>query len=96
MDAIKEGDGERLVRTYKIVLWFEYKFNHTKYTYALLLFFATTTTKKNALLPEEAYLLVHNRFLNSKGSKGGNIPLDLHMEHLNLDVKNLFQAMWGR
>ncbi len=84
MDAVQEGDGDRLVRCYKMVLLFNYKFKHTKYAYLLLLFFA----KIYALLSEkEAHLLVHNRFLNKKGGKGHNIPLDLHMEHFNLDLK---------
>ena len=36
MDAIKEGDGTRLMQCYKVVLLFEYKFKHTKYAYILL------------------------------------------------------------
>ncbi|KAJ7331118.1 Serine palmitoyltransferase 2 [Desmophyllum pertusum] len=39
VDAIKEGDGYRLVNCYKFVLLFAYKFRNTKYAYALLLFF---------------------------------------------------------
>ena len=93
MDAIKERDGSRLVRCFKIVLLFNYKFKHTKYAYALLLFFA----KVNAMLSaKDAYLLVHNRFINKKGKKAGNIPLDRHMEHLNLDVKKILNAMGGK
>lgn len=92
-DAIKEGDVERLVRCYKIILLFMYKFKHTKYAFVLLLFFA----KIFAILSEkEAYLLVNNRFVNTKRTKGGNIPLDFHMEHLNLDVKKLLKAMGGK
>ena len=37
-DAIKEGDGLRLVNCYKFVLLFAYRFNNTKYAYVLLLF----------------------------------------------------------
>lgn len=93
MDAVQEGDGNRLVRCYKMILLFQYKFHHTKYAFVLLLFFA----KIYALLSEkEAYLLIHNRFVNKKGKKGGNIALDLHMEHLNLDVKKLLHAMGGK
>lgn len=93
MDAIQEGDGSRLVRCFKMVLLFNYKFNHTKYAFILLLFFA----KIYGLLSERAaYLLVHNRFVNKKGKKGSNIALDLHMEHLNLDVKKLLHAMGGK
>ena len=38
-DAIKEGDGKRLVRCYEIILLFEYKFKYIKYAYALQIFF---------------------------------------------------------
>ena len=38
-DAIKEGDGLRLVNCYKFVLLFAYQFNNTKYAYVLLLLF---------------------------------------------------------
>ena len=67
MDAVKDGDGDRVVRCYKLMLLFNYKFDHTKYAFAFLLFFA----KIYDLLPEkEAYLLIHNRFVNKKGTKG--------------------------
>lgn len=93
IDAIKEGDSDRLVRCYKMVLLFEYKFHHTKYAYLLLNFFANIY----AILPRyQAFLITHNRFLNKKGTKGGNIPLDLHMEHLNLDLKKLLKGMGGK
>ena len=39
VDAIKQGDGYRLVNCYKFVLLFAYKFKHSKYAYVLLLFF---------------------------------------------------------
>lgn len=93
MDAIKEGDGSRLVRCFKLALLFEYKFKHTKYAFVLLLFFA----KIYALLSEkEAFKVVHNRFVNKTGKQGGNILLDLHTEHLNLDLKKLLNAMGGK
>ena len=93
IDAIKEGDGLRVVRCYKFVLLFEYKFRHTKYAYLLLHFFANIYS---LLSEKDAFLLVHNRFLSKKGGKGKNIPLDLHMEHLNLDLKKLLKSMGGK
>ena len=75
---------------YKVILLFEFKFKHTKYAYILLLLFAKVYT---LLSEKEAELLVLNRFLNKKGKEGGKIPLDLHMEHLNLVLKKLLQAM---
>jgi hypothetical protein len=86
MDAVKEGDGNRLLRCFMIVLLFDYKCKHTKYPYGLLLFFVT----------KDACLLVHNRFVNKKGRMAGNVPLDLHMEHLKLDMKRLLQTMGGK
>ena len=90
VDSIKEGDGYRLVNCYKFVLLFAYKFRNTKYAYALLLFFVQTCA---VLSQDEAFCLIVNRFLNSKGVLGGNIPLDLFMEHLNFLLKRLGKGM---
>ena len=37
--------------------------------------------------------MIFNRFINSKGKCGGNIPLHLFMEHLNLLLKRLAKGM---
>ena len=92
VDAIKEGVGFRLVSCYKFVLLFAYKFKHTKYAYARLLFFVLI---RAVLSEEESLCLVVDRFINSKGKKRGNIPLDLFMEHLNLLFKRLGKGMRG-
>ena len=39
------------------------------------------------LPPRLAFEIVWSRFVNSKGGQGGNIPCDLHMEHLNRALK---------
>lgn len=50
----------------------------------MLLFLA----KLYAILPTGmAFELMHNRFFNVSGKAGGNIPLDLRMEHLNKLLK---------
>lgn len=92
VDAIKEGDGYRLFNCYKFVLLFSYKFKHTKYSYVLLLFFVLACA---VLSKEESFCLTFNRFINSMGKWGGNIPLDLFMEHLNLLLKRLGKGMGG-
>lgn len=89
-DAIKEGDGYRLVNCYKLVLLFTYKFRNTKYAYGLLLFFIQISA---VLSEDESFCLITNRFVNSKGKCGENIPLDLFMEHLNLLLKRLGKGM---
>ena len=85
-DAIKEGDGERLVRLYKVALLIFNCYGCTKYAYTTLLLLV----KVNALLSDKkADQLIHDRFCNTHGKKGKNIPLDLKMEQLN----NLLKAM---
>ena len=76
-DAVKEGDGQRLMRLYKIVLPI-YKVNGcTKYSYTVLLLLV----KVAALLPQSlAFRLVWNRFFNIMGKLGHNISLDHRME----------------
>lgn len=91
-DATREGDAERLIRCFQFALLVEYQFCHTKYAYLLLHFFA----KVYALLSKrEAMCLVHNRFFNSEGKKGGNKPLDLQMEHLNFLLKMVLKSLSG-
>jgi hypothetical protein len=83
-DAIKEGDGERLFKCLKIALLSFYKYNRTKYAYAVLLYICKVT----AILSEyDAFHYLHNRFYNHRGQKGSNISLDLRMEQLNLICK---------
>ncbi len=83
-DAVKEGDPRRLIRSIKIALLFLYTYGRVKYAYVVLLFLA----KIYAILPTGmAFELVHNRFFNATGKAGGNIPLDLRMEHLNKLLK---------
>jgi hypothetical protein len=38
---------------------------------------------------DEALRLLNNRFINYVGGIGNNVPLDLHMEHLNLMLNSL-------
>lgn len=89
-DAIKEGDGNRLFRCLKIALLFFYKYKHTKYAYAVLLFICKVTS---ILSEYEVFHYLHNRFYNHKGCKGANIPLDLRMEQLNLTCKTSLRAV---
>ena len=91
-DAIKHGDGYRLLRCFKFALLFEYKHSHTKYAYLLLHFFVKFYL---VLSQDEALRLLNNRFINYVGGIGNNIPLDLHMEHLNLMLKQLTRNCGG-
>lgn len=83
-DAVREGDPKRLLICIKVALPILYTNHRVKYSYVVLLFLA----KLYAILPNGmAFDLIHNRFFNSSGKPGGNIPLDLRMEHLNKLLK---------
>lgn len=91
-DAIKHGDTDRFLCSMKFALLLVYKHKHTKYAYVIFNFFV----KIFAILSEkEAYLLLSNRFINSKGRIGEHIPLDLHMEHLKLVLKRFIKGAGG-
>ena len=45
------------------------------------------------LSPKDAHSLIWNRFHKSKSSQGGNIPLDLMLEHYNNVMKNVIHLL---
>ena len=85
-DAIREGDGIRVLRCWKYLLPL---FKATQcHNYAieaanLLIQYYYTT-----LPPRQAQKLIWSRFVNTSGKPGQNIPCDLHMEHLNRICKS--------
>ena len=83
-DAIREGDGERVISLYKILLLIYKSHGCTKYAYTTLMLLV----KVSALLSEsQAFRLKWNRFCNATGKRARNIPLDLQLEHDNNFVK---------
>ena len=83
-DSIKEGDGDRIIRYWKLLLIIfkaSDKRNYGKEAVILLLQYYCTFSER------EKTQLLWSRCVNTKGSKGGNIPCDLHMEHLNRRLK---------
>ena len=89
-DAIKQGDGERLLDVYKVALLIYKARGKTKYAYEVLLFLV----KIHGILSQhDAHNLKWNRFFNKHGTKGGNIPLDLRMEKLNKIVKTMWRSL---
>lgn len=45
------------------------------------------------LPPQQAEQMLYSRFVNTKGVKGRNIPLDLHQEHLNRLCKDCVKGL---
>lgn len=89
-DAVKEGDGQRLFETYKLLLLIYKSHKHPKYAYVTLHYLI----KVCAILPEfEAERLKWNRVVNLHGGKACNIPLDLRKEHQNKLLKILWKGL---
>ena len=88
-DAWKEGDGERVLRLWKIMMLHFHSERKTKYALeALRLQFQVAT-----LQPYLSHQLTWGRFVNTHGGKGRNIPCDLHNEHINKLFKDIISNM---
>ncbi len=91
-DAVSEGDGLRVVRSWKFMLQYLRQDGASSRKYALealyLLF------QIYAILPERAaHDLIWNRFSKNKRGHGGNIPLDLALEHFNNLLKSVIRNL---
>ena len=89
-DAIREGDGERILRYWKFMLVVFKSTNHRNYAKEavnLLLQYHYTFSER-----EKAQLL-WSRCVNTRGHPGANIPCDLFMEHLNRRLKTVIRSM---
>ena len=86
LDAVAEGDGERIIRQYKyLMLLCKADDPHsTKYAleslYQLLLV-------NGSLIENEAEVFTWNRSVNNHGGIGMNIPFDLEVDHSNNYIK---------
>ena len=91
-NAIKMGDGARVIRLYRYMLFFYKATRCPKYAYGTLETLAQVTC---LLSPRKAHELVWNRFANSQGKCDTNLPLDLDIEHHNLMFKTDAHACRG-
>ena len=91
-DAIRLGDGERVVRLYKFYTLFFKISKCPKYALATL----ELQAQLNCLLtPRMAYSLTWNRFVNHKGQVDSNHPMDLDLEHDNKYFKTDIHSFRG-
>ena len=87
-DAVKEGDGEKILMYWKFLLVVFRKTGRKNYSIEAL----QIQLQRNYLLSErEAAQLLWSRCINTQGRKGRNIPADLHMEHLNRRLKTILR-----
>ena len=91
-DAISEGDGARVLRCWKFMLPYLRKDGAGSRKYDLEGLYIMF--QSNALLSsKDAYILAWNRLHKSKFGLGGNIPLDMALEHFNLLVKTVLRKL---
>ena len=89
-DAIKEGDGERVLQCWRYLLPVFHNSGRKNYTIEA---FHLLYQYHYGLPPRLAEQLKWNRFVNTQGRIGKNIPLDLHQEHLNRLCKTSIECL---
>ena len=91
-DAIREGDGRRILRCWKAMLLYFFKAKHINYTKEAIYLLATVNA---ATTSKVAAQITHSRTVNTRGGAGHNIPIDLYNEHLNRHLKEIVAGMGG-
>ena len=89
-DAIREGDGKRLLRCWRYMLPLFINTGRTNYS---LEAFYLLYQHDYQLPPRLAQQLLYSRFVNVHGTSGRNIAADLYMEHLNAVAKGCIKNL---
>ena len=84
-DSVKEGDGDRILLYWKVMLPVFQQSGHYNYAKEAFLLLA----QAHFLSDRKATELKWSRTVNVHGRVGCNIPVDLHMEHLNRRLKHM-------
>lgn len=88
-DAIREGDGERVMMYWKFLLIVFKVTGRKNYSIEAL----NIQFQKQCLSKRQCAQLVWSRFINTHGQQGRNIPCDLHLEHLNRRIKTALRNL---
>lgn len=89
VDAWGEGDGDRIIRCWKIFMLHFHTNGRTKYSWEALRLQLQTI----ALPPSLSTQIKWNRFVNTHGGLGRNIPCNLYNEHINKLFKEIITNM---
>lgn len=84
-DGVKEGDGERVLRCWRYFMVAFRNSNRKNYALEAVQLLYQYHYVMSPQLSEE---MIFARFINVRGFPGRNISMDLHMEHLNREIKN--------
>ena len=88
-DAVMEGDGDRIIRYWKLLAVIFRQEKHYNYSNE-----AVNLVMQTLLLsPRQVSELKWSRTVNTNGRIGKNIPVDLHMEHLNRRLKIMMRNL---
>ena len=90
-DAIKEGDGDRLLRCWKYMLVLF--INTGRKNYCIEALKMLNQFYYYQLPQRQATQLLYSRFVNVSGLPGHNVRTDLHLEHLNAIVKSCVKSL---
>lgn len=85
LDGWSEGDGIRVLRCWRVFLLHFYTNRRTKYACETL----RLKFQLASLPPHLISQLTWDRFINTHGGNGHNIPCDLHNEHINCLFKEI-------
>lgn len=90
VDAIHEGDGSRIIRCWRFFLLLFKATNRVNYSIEAF----TLLCQHQFLFSEQMKKqLEWSRTVNVHGKPGKNIPMDLHMEHLNRHCKTMIKGL---
>ena len=90
VDAVREGDGLRVVRWWRYMLLIFKSTGRKNYCIEAFIMLAQL---QYLLSPREKQQLLYSRFINMHGLPGKNISCDLYMEHLNRLLKDAIRAL---
>ena len=83
-DAVKEGDGPRVIRVWKFLLPIFSSARRSNYAIQSFNLLAKCHYLASPRIQQQ---IIWSRFINMRGVPGGNKEMDLHMEHLNRTIK---------
>lgn len=88
-DAWHEADGNRVTRCWRILLPHFFESGRTKYTLEAMRLQIQLASLPSSLVHQ----ITWDRFINTHGGLGRNLPCDLHNEHVNKPIKEAIRHM---
>ena len=92
-DTEREGDGERMMRNWKLLMLFNRSRKRgKKYAFEAM---RLITNCRALYTPKMAHRIIHGMFVNPKGGEGNNYANDLKQEHIVKDHKVTLHDLRG-